>query len=57
MTNIRMTRKSSKYLGIAVLAAICMAAWMGRSNGQQGSASVSVKADEIGGGVSSSKRN
>ena len=55
MTNIRMTRKSSKYLGIAVLTAICMAAWMGRSNGQQGSASVSVKADEIGGVVSSSK--
>ena len=55
MTDIRMTRKSSKYLGIAVLTAICMAAWIGRSNGQQGSASVSVKADEIGGVVSSSK--
>jgi hypothetical protein len=55
MTNIRMTRKSSKYLGIAVLTAICMAAWMGEGNGQQGSASVSVKADEIGGVVSSSK--
>lgn len=55
MTNINMTGKSLKYLGIAVLAAICMAAWMGRSNGQQGSVSVSVKADEIGGVVSSSK--
>jgi hypothetical protein len=55
MTNIRMTRNSSKYLGIVVLAAICMAAWMGRSNGQQGSPSMSVKADEIGGVVSSSK--
>ena len=55
MTKIKMTGKSSKYLGIAVLAVICMAAWMGRSNGQQGSASVSVKADEIGGVVSSSK--
>ena len=32
-----------------------MAAWMGRSNAQQGSASVSVKADEIGGVVTSSK--
>jgi hypothetical protein len=55
MTNIKITGKSSKFLGIAVLTAICMAAWMGRSNGQQGSASVSVKADEIGGVVSSSK--
>jgi len=32
-----------------------MAAWMGRIDGQQGSAAVSVKADEIGGVVSSSK--
>jgi hypothetical protein len=55
MIKIKMTGKSSKYLGIAVLTAICMAAWIGRSNGQQGSAAVSVKADEIGGVVSSSK--
>jgi hypothetical protein len=32
-----------------------MAAWMGKSNGQQGAAPVNVKADEIGGVVSSSK--
>ncbi len=55
MTKTKIAGKSSKYLGIAVLVAICMAAWMGRSNGQQGSASVTVKADEIGGVVSSSK--
>ena len=55
MTNNKVIGKSSKYLGIAVLAAICMAAWMGRIDGQQGSAAVSVKADEIGGVVSSSK--
>ena len=48
-----MTNK--RYFGIAVLVAICMAAWMGRSNGQQGSAPVNVKADQIGGVVSSSK--
>src|SRR5579863_5967222 len=55
MTKTKIAVKSSKYLGIAVLAVICMAAWMGRSNGQQGSASVTVKADGIGGVVSSSK--
>jgi hypothetical protein len=47
--------KINRYLGIAVLAAICIAVWVDRSNGQQGSASVSVKADEIGGVVSSVK--
>ena len=55
MTKTNIALKSSKYFGIAVLAAICMAAWMGRSNGQQGAASVTVKADQIGGVVSSSK--
>ena len=55
MTNTKITGKTSKFLAIAVLTAICLAAWMGRSNGQQGSASVNVKADEIGGVVSSSK--
>ncbi|HTM13606.1 MAG TPA: carboxypeptidase-like regulatory domain-containing protein [Bryobacteraceae bacterium] len=55
MTNIQMTGKSSKYLGVAIFIAISMAVWIGRSDGQQGSASVNVKADEIGGVVSSSK--
>ena len=55
MIKINLNGKSSKYLGIAVLAAICFAAWTGRSDAQQGSASVSVKADEIGGVVTSSK--
>ena len=49
-----MTNNIWKYLGVAAVAAICMAAWMGRSNAQQ-AASVSVKADEIGGVVTSSK--
>ena len=55
MTKTNIAVKSSKYFGIAVLAAICMAAWIGKSSGQQRPASVSVKADEIGGVVSSTK--
>src|SRR5271167_4370853 len=47
-----MTSKAARYLGIAAVAAICLAAWMGRTNAQQGAA---VKADEIGGVVASSK--
>jgi len=36
MTNIQMTGKSSKYLGVAIFIAISMAVWIGRSDGQQG---------------------
>ena len=51
-----MTNKSSKYLGIAAVTAIALAAWLGRTNAQQPAAnSVSVKADEIGGVVTSTK--
>jgi len=55
MTNI-MTSRASKYLGVAVVTAICLAAWLDRTNAQQPAASaISVKADEIGGVVASSK--
>ena len=48
-----MTNNIWKYLGVAAVAAISVALWMGKSNAQN--ASASVKADDIGGMVSSSK--
>ncbi len=47
-----MTSKCLKYLGLGIVTAIGLAAWMGRTNAQSGTA---VKADEIGGVVASSK--
>ncbi len=53
MTTSTMIDKTWKYLGVAAVAAMSVALWMGKSNAQNTSGS--VKADEIGGMVSSSK--
>lgn len=47
--------KGSKFLGLTVVTAIGLAAWMGRTNAQQAGSAMKVTADEIGGVVASSK--